>query len=118
MTAMAKTLPQDRSQAHRIADTINKLDQGDIESRGAWEALADLSSATSFEGIDANLDSVVIRTDGSFEAVADVYVTLNYGGKRDAAALGDAYPATVRGHLTDSAIHIDSIEIQTGSFYD
>lgn len=118
MTAAAKILPQDRSETQRIADKINALSYEDLLAMGAWDALADLSSNTTFEGIDTNLDGVVLRSDGSFEAVADVYVSLNYGGKRDPVSLGDAYPATIRGRITPDDVDLDSIEIDTGSYYE
>jgi hypothetical protein len=119
MTAAARILPQDASGIRRIADRINALSMDDLQGMGAWDGLSDLSSNTTFEGIDTNLDSVVIREDGSFEAIADVYVSLNYGEHDgDPVSLGDAYPATVRGRISAESVSLDSTEIDTGSFYE
>jgi hypothetical protein len=118
MTAVPKSFPPRSEEIDRIADAINGLSQPEIERMGAWQPLADLSSNTLFDGIDTSLDSVVLRDDGTFEAVADIYVGLHYGGKDDAVSLGDSYPATIRGRIADERVDINSVEIDTGSFYE
>jgi hypothetical protein len=116
MAVAAKILPQDAFEAHRIADKINALSLSDLQAMGAWSELDDLSFNTTFEGIDTNLDSVVIRSDGSFEAIADVYVSLHWDNDR--VSLGDAYPATIRGQIDTENVTLGSVEIDTGSFFE
>lgn len=104
-------------QQRRVIEAVNGLSHADLARLGAWASLAELSSQTVFEGVDVNTDSIIIRADDRFEALADVYVTLNYGGGDEEASLSDGYPATVRGHIEGDMAVVDQVELDTGSFY-
>ncbi len=86
----------------------------DDHSSSTWA----LSSRTMFEAIDADPDSVVIDSEGRFEAVASVYVTLVYGPSRDEETMSDEYVATVGGTLNDEGAAIESVVVDTSPFYD
>jgi hypothetical protein len=112
---------QDSEILHAIMEAVNNYD---LASSDQWNALDQLSTHTQFETLDANPDGIFeVRKDKqgelAFEAIGDVYVTLNYGDKRDAAAMSDSYPAKFEGRFDRSSknVTIDSVEIDTSSFY-
>ncbi|PAX09472.1 hypothetical protein [Sphingomonas lenta] len=109
---------EERSSVDEIINEINALDQNALEDFGAWQALADLSSRTQFETVDGDPDSVVMDTEGRFEAIATVYVTLVYGSSDDEDSISDEYLATVRGRSGVGDVTIESIHVDTRSFYE
>ncbi|MGA2312094.1 MAG: hypothetical protein ABSF87_06975 [Xanthobacteraceae bacterium] len=101
-----------------IIDAISKLDRDDLEKYGAWSDLDALSTQTSFEGIEPHPDGIFKTNKKHFDAIATVYVTLNYGGKRDRTSMSDSYPARVTGSIIGkNNVTIDSMTIDTSSFY-
>ena len=118
MSVLRKFVPQNGEDTARIIDCINRLDQDDLNRFHAWDDLADLSSGTIFEAIDGDPDSVVLDTDGNFEAVASIYVTLVYGFGTDQDTMSDEYLASINGRLTDDGPEIDVISVDTSSFYE
>lgn len=117
MTALRKAAP-DVTDTARIVDRINRLTDDDLDGLGAWQTLADLSSRTQFEGIDCDPDSVVVDSEGNFEALASVYITLVYGPSRDEESLSDEYLATINGILTVDDVEISAASVDTSSFYE
>lgn len=118
MTALRKHSPPDFQDALRIVEYINALQEHDLSNLGVWQELADLSSRTAFEAIDADPSSVVVDGDGKFEALASVYVTLVYGPTSEEETLSDEYLATFQGVATEAGIKIDSASIDVSSFYE
>ena len=114
MTALA----QRRDENDLVVDAINSLDQADLDGFSAWQWLADLSSATTFELIDAHPDSIVFKSNGKFEAIATVYITLVYGSRDDQEKMSDEYIATVRGHFGASGAEIDEVDVDTTPFFE
>lgn len=110
--------PIEGDKLETIVGAISKLDCDDLERYGAWRDLEELSSNTLFEGIEAHPNGVYRTGMNTFEAVANVYVTLQYGGKRDASSMSDSYPAQVSGTISaNNEIEIKSIKVDTSSFY-
>lgn len=118
MTALRKPTSDDEPTLTRIVDRVNALTQVDLQDLHAWDELRDLSSRTELEAIDTGWGNVVLDNDGNFEAVADVYVTLNYDSSVDEDSLSDSYLATIRGVVADGIVRIDSISIDVSSFYE
>ncbi|OYY77967.1 MAG: hypothetical protein B7Y43_08525 [Sphingomonas sp. 28-62-20] len=118
MTALPKFAPDDREKISHVVDAINRMTETDLDHLNAWQDLMDLSSATIFEAIDADPDSVVIDREGKFEALASVYVMLAYGSSRDPVTMSDEYLATVRGVLDGTAASITEAHVDTSSFYE
>lgn len=96
----------------------NAVKAYDLPSSDAWESLGALSENTIFEGFDVDPDSTVV-TDGSYHAPGTVYVTLNYDRHSDEPVeISDAYPMTVHFTVADGEVHIQTIEVDTSSFYE
>ena len=106
------------TQSDAIIGAISALDESHQAIEAAWPALDVLSSATSFEAIESAPGGIVIETDGTFEAAATIYITLNYGSRKDPVSMSDAYPSIVRGTVDDhSNVTVSEIVVDTESFY-
>jgi hypothetical protein len=91
----------------------------DLASSSDWTGLDQLSSHTEFEALEANPDGIFQGPDGSFQAVGNVYVTLNYGDRRDSSSMSDSYPVQLTGKFdaATKAVSIDHVLVDTSSFY-
>lgn len=107
---------EDRKLLRAIIDAVSEYD---LASSPEWDQLDQLSTHTEFESIDANPDGIFEGPDNSFEAVGDVYVTLNYGDRRDSTAVSDAFPVQVAGTFDRQTgkVVVESVTIDTSSFY-
>lgn len=111
--------PLDHERLPQVIGAISDLTVEDGVLADAVNALGDLSSATLFDAIDPNPDGIFTVTGTNrFEATATIYVTLQYGGSRDDVAMSDAYPASVAGHFERGKVVIDSVSVDTRSFYE
>jgi hypothetical protein len=109
---------EDPAQLQAIINAISELDRDELEKRGAWTALDELSSNTTFEAIEPHPNGIFQIGKKHFEAVATVYVTLNYGGAKDRTSMSDSYPAKVAGTVeSKNNVEINSITVDTTSFY-
>jgi Predicted pPIWI-associating nuclease len=91
----------------------------DLASSNYWDALDQLSSHTEFEALEANPAGIFEGPPGMFQAIGTVYVTLNYGDKRDSASMSDSYPVQLSGKFdrTTKLASIESVKVDTSSFY-
>lgn len=91
----------------------------DVPGSSAWGALDELSSHTEFEEADAVPEGIFEKSSDDFEAVATVYITLNYGDKNDQSSMSDSYPAHVHGRYDPQAetASIVDFTVDTSSFY-
>jgi len=102
-----------------IIELISSLTDADVLKGDVLNDLYELSSGTIFEGIEPNPEGVfLVRDTNKFEASATIYVTLQYGGSRDGFTMSDSYPAYVTGHFNDKVPEIDTISVDTSSFYE
>jgi hypothetical protein len=109
----------------RIKDTekleavTTAIEQYDLTSSPAWEDLDELSSHTAFESLEANPDGIFEGPPGQFQAVGNVYVTLNYGGKGDGSSMSDSYPVQFKGTINQktNTATVDDVTVDTSSFY-
>jgi hypothetical protein len=102
-----------------IIELISSLTDADVLKGDVLNDLYELSSGTIFEGIEPNPEGVfLVRDTNKFEASATIYVTLQYGGSRDGVTMSDSYPAYVTGHFNDKVPEIDTISVDTSSFYE
>lgn len=118
MTAAPLRSSPAQADVSRIIDRVNAITKADLVGRGLWKKLEALSTRTSFEAIDGAPDSVVLKPDGTFEALAFVYVTLAYGRDDGEDVLSDEYVATISGHIKPEAVEIDSIAIDTAPLFE
>jgi hypothetical protein len=114
---MKPPVPIEDERSLKIAEAVSNLAADDLMSFGAWQSLDELSSNTIFDGIEANPDGIFETEDHKFQAIADVYVTLQYGGKKDGTSMSDAYPAKVSGTIDAGEVKIEAIDVDTSSFY-
>ena len=91
----------------------------DLSSSPEWNDLDQLSNHTEFESLEANPDGIFEGAPGSFQVVGNVYVTLNYGDKRDSSSMSDSYPVQLSGTYDrkTKAASIDHVSIDTSSFF-
>jgi hypothetical protein len=115
VTALRKIADQRSS---LVVDAINALDPTALKRFGAWQPLADLSTRTVFEEIDADPASVNFYDPQGFEALAVIYVTLNFGPSKDEESMSDEYVATVRGQVSDDGAEIQEIAVDVSPFYE
>jgi hypothetical protein len=110
----------DEQKLELIISAIDALTADDVFINDAADALDELSTRTTFEGIEANPDGIFTRDDGAtFSAACTIYVGLNYGGSRDGVCMSDSFPATVSGHFEDGGnVNIDDVNVDTTSFFD
>ncbi|MET4455458.1 hypothetical protein [Bradyrhizobium sp. RT3b] len=108
---------EDPREASAILSAIEKFD---LTSSPGWDALDELSSQTVLEGLEANPDGIFNTPAGKFEAVGTAYVTLNYGGKRDAASMPDSFPVRIIGSFdrTANKVTIEDVQVDTSSFFE
>jgi hypothetical protein len=120
MSAPANTLaPVESSKIlHQIMQAISSIDEAEFRRLSTADDIDDLSANTVFDSIEASPDTIFQRPDKGFEASAVVYVTLNYGGKRDAVSMPDSYPAVIEGKLSGDRVKIEKIRVDTSSFYE
>lgn len=106
----------DATTLRRILKTISGLKEQDLKDHDAWEKLARLSTNTALSAIEAYPKGVYDMgdgTDGTFEAVATVYLTLNAGSS---SAFSNSLPAHIHGRVnTDNTVQVEKIEIDTSS---
>jgi hypothetical protein len=91
----------------------------DLSSSPDWQNLDELSNHTEFESLEANPDGIFEGSPGTFQVVGNVYVTLNYGDKRDSSSMSDSYPVQLTGTFDPKTrdVSINSVSIDTSSFY-
>lgn len=103
----------------RIEAILKAIEEYDIAVSDAWNKLDEISSQTQVESIEPDPDGLFEEPDGRFQAVGSIYVTLNYGGRRDATSMSDSYPFHAFGHLgDDGSASVDRMEVDTSSFYE
>lgn len=103
-----------------LQSIMTAVDNYDLASSSDWEKLDQLSSHTEFESLEANPDGIFEGPAGSFQAIGNVYVTLNYGDKRDSAAMSDSYPVRLKGRFMKDKkkILIEHVLVDTSSFFE
>jgi hypothetical protein len=102
-----------------IEAVLKAIEEYDILDSDAWNKLDEISSQTQIESIEPDPDGLFEEPDGHFQAVGSIYVTLNYGGKRDATSMSDSYPFHAFGRLADDgSASVERIEVDTSSFYE
>jgi hypothetical protein len=106
----------DRSKLDAVMDAVSSVE---LSETAAWSDLDSLSSHTSVDDIEAVPEGIFEAGDNGFEAVATVYVDLNYGGRKDSFSTSDSLPAQVQGHFEpDGRAIVDSVSVDTSSFYE
>jgi Predicted pPIWI-associating nuclease len=121
---MAKAINQTRTikpieDSSFVSLIIKAVEDYDLASSPEWQELDELSSHTKLEAIEINPNGVFEGPPGFFQAVGSVYVTLNYGAKRDSSSMSDSYPVLVTGKLDRAAkaVSVETVTVDTSSFY-
>ena len=108
---------QSRKTLDDVMKAIASIDSDTFASLSEADDVGELSSNTVFDSIETSPETVFQRPGGRFEASAIVYVTLNYGGKRDGVSMPDSYPAVIEGKISGKKVEIERIRVDTSSFY-
>jgi hypothetical protein len=103
-------------QADRIAEAVSNV-APDLTPYSAWNDLDALSNRTEVEAVEP-LESQIFLEGERFAGNCVVYVQLNYGDSDDSASLSDSFPGKFWGHIDDSSVVIDDIDVDTSSFYE
>jgi hypothetical protein len=116
MTATGLKRIEDIDLLRSIMAAVEKFD---LSSSPDWGELDQLSNHTEIEAFEAGPDGIFEGPDGSFQAIGNVYVTLNYGDKRDGSSMSDSYPVQLAGRFNPKtkAVSIDHVSVDTSSFY-
>jgi hypothetical protein len=95
-----------------VLQKISELQQADLVTYGAWGDLADLSQNTKFEAIEAHPSGIYDMGNDQFEAVATVFLKLNFDNQK---AFTNSFPAHVLGQVTPAGVQITDVRIDTSS---
>jgi Predicted pPIWI-associating nuclease len=98
----------------RIAEAVQKTE---VTLTEAWQELNLLSSNTQIDTIEIFENEIRIDAD-RFEGPLTWYVVLRYGaGTSDPVETSESFPGSFEGRLVDNAPIIDSMTVDTSSFY-
>jgi hypothetical protein len=105
--------PIDTAMLKPVLKKISNLTQQDLAQYKAWKGLADLAKKTTFAGIEAHPSGVYQVGEGNqFEAVATVYLTLDYGKDK---SFSNSFPAHIVGTISGTDATIQKITVDTSS---
>lgn len=105
----------DRSGARAIGSA---LAQFDVTSSSAWSDLDVLAQRVIVDGVELDEDSVVVASDGTFEAIAYVYLVLEYGTGDDGFSTSESFRADITGTIDGDKVVIDALNVDTTPFYE
>lgn len=91
------------------------------EGTNLFPELDEISKQTTIEDIDIDEGSLEVRREKNgrlhVDGVVNVYVTLNYGDKKDASSFSDSYPGHFSALITDAEIKLENTSVDTSSFF-
>lgn len=105
----------DRSAARAIGSAVAEFD---LASSSAWSDLDVLASRVVVDGLELDEDSVVVGSDGSFEAIAYVYLVLEYGKGDDGFTTSESFRADIAGTVDGDRVVVDTLNVDTSPFYE
>jgi len=92
------------------------------EGTNLFPELDELSKVTTIEDIDIDEGSLEVtrEKDGNLrvDGVVNVYVTLNYGDKKDSTAFNDSFPGHFSALVSKSGIKVENTSVDTSSFFE
>lgn len=118
-TAQKLTPVTARDRLSKIIEAIAAVDDSSFYDLSNADDVSLLSTNTAFDSVEVSPETIFEKPDGKFEASAIVYVTLNYGSKRDRVSMPDSFPAIVQGSIDPSGrAAVEHIRVDTSSFYE
>lgn len=104
----------------RLEAIFRAIEAFEISDSEGWGQLDELSSRTEIESVEPDPDGLFESPDAStFEAIGSVYVTLNYGGKKDGLSMADSYPFHAFGRFqSEGQATVERLKVDTSSFYE
>jgi hypothetical protein len=98
---------------------LDMMDDYDLSDSTAWNKLDMLSTHTHVDTIEVDPEGIIIEDNKTFRGVANVYVSLEYGSKRDSFTTSDSFLGHFKGHFgPKNAPIIDEFDVDTSSFYE
>lgn len=99
-----------------IAEAASNVQLTDMS---AWIELDALSTHTSVDDVEVDRNGVVLMDDGSFNGVANVYVSLQYGKDTEEGFISsESFLAEFSGYVEDGSPVIQDMTVNTAGFYD
>lgn len=113
---MASAAYQSDPRVDIVAGYLRATDFAELD---LWDQLDILSTHTRIEGTEIPTEGIVVGPDGQFSAVANLYVSLQYGKDNDEGfTTSDSFLAKIRGHFDGQTPIIDASSVDTSSFYE
>jgi hypothetical protein len=98
----------------KLESALNAYDWDESE---VYDSLSELSQAVEITGHTIDIDSTVF-TERNFICPGNVFVQLRYDvNSEDPVYIDDSYPISVTFQVNENEVKIDSISVDTSSFY-
>lgn len=109
---MAMTPDEMRS---AVADAMREYD---LTESAAWSDLDALATNVKIDHIEVDPAGILLKDDGTFEGVYDVYLVLEYGKLADGGfSTSESFSGRFFGHSVEGTPIIDSASVDTSRFY-
>jgi hypothetical protein len=118
MAAQSGTSAHNEQQADPRESIAKVVKEYDLTSDAVWGDLDVLSTHTRLEGVEVDPEGILIDDKGQFKGVMNVYVTLEYGNKKDGFSSSDSFLGNFEGHLEEDRPKIDAVSVDTSPFYE
>jgi hypothetical protein len=119
MVAKAKNVSLEQPVLDRLEQELRT--RAVAEGTNLFPELNELSSGTVVDDIDIDEGSLEVtkETNGDLHinGVVNVYVTLNYGDKKDPSSHGDSFPGHFSAVIAGLDIRLEETTVDTSSFY-
>jgi hypothetical protein len=120
MGAVPKRITLDQSVLIRLEKELR--DRALSEGANLFPELDEISKQTVVDDIDIDEGSLQVSEEknGTFrvDGVVNVYVTLNYGDKKDTVEFNDSYPGHFTALVAGSEIKFENTSVDTSSFFE
>jgi hypothetical protein len=103
-----------RQMRRKIAQAVQGLDYSTTE---AWQDLSLLSTATQIDTVETFESEIRVEAD-QFQGPVTWYVVLRYGmNTPDPVETSESFPGTFQGRVVNNIPIVDSMTVDTSSFY-
>jgi hypothetical protein len=112
--------PKRAPEAKEISAIVEAMANADLTKYDAWNALDELSSQTTVEGINVDPAAIIV-TGKRFIGLAAIYVALKYDADGDSDAIldtSDTFEGQFEGHFEKARPIIDKVTVDTTPFYE
>jgi hypothetical protein len=105
------------SESETIRSIVATVRDMEVTETDAWDVLSALASVTEVDAMEIFEDEIQI--DGEkFSGPLLWYVTLIYGPPNDQVVSSESFPGKFEGHIENGVPSVDSMTMDTSSFYE